>query len=145
VKKSLSIGKVGSRSAGTAVAQQQVRRYRARAAGAQLRAPPRLHLPLSAMAETRHNIPPEFLDVADEFVQLANKYTDQYSRDWVRAAMMYATARFNAFAWITREDNLEQSLDAAAAYYASEYDKMLRDNVDEIEPAYRAARRAQSQ
>jgi hypothetical protein len=97
------------------------------------------------MAETRHNIPPEFLDVADEFVQLANKYTDQYSRDWVRAAMMYATARFNAFAWITREDNPEQSLDAAVAYYASEYDKMLRDNVDEIEPQYRAARRAQSQ
>jgi LPS sulfotransferase NodH len=97
------------------------------------------------MAETRHNIPPEFLDAADAFVQLANKYTDTYSRDWVRAAMMYATARFNAFAWITREDNLEQSLDAAVAYYASEYDKMLRDNVDEIEPQYRAARRAQSQ
>lgn len=98
-----------------------------------------------AQPQTRHNIPPEFLEVADEFVQLANKYTDQYSRDWVRAAMMYATARFNAFAWITREDNPEQSLDAAVAYYASEYDKMLRDNVDEIEPQYRAARRAQAQ
>ena len=97
------------------------------------------------MTQTRHNIPPEFLEVADEFVQLANKHTDQYSRDWVRAAMMYATARFNAFAWITREDNPEQSLDAAVAYYASEYDKMLRDNVDEIEPQYRAARRAQAQ
>jgi hypothetical protein len=97
------------------------------------------------MAETRHDIPPEFLDAADEFVQLANKYTESYSRDWVRAVMMYATARFNAFAWITREENLDQSLDAAAAYYAGEYDKMLRDNVDEIEPVYRAARRAQSQ
>ena len=97
------------------------------------------------MTETRHNIPPEFLEVADEFVQLANKFTDTYSRDWVRAAMMYATARFNAFAWITREDDSEQSLDAAAAYYAAEYDKMLRDNVDEIEPQYRAARRSQAQ
>jgi hypothetical protein len=35
----------------------------------------------------------------------------------VRAAMMYATAR----------------------YYTSEYDKMLRDNADEIEPVYRAS------
>lgn len=94
---------------------------------------------------TRHNIPPEFLDVADEFVQLANRFNDKYPRDWVCAAMMYAAARYNAFVWVTREDKPEQSVDAAVAYYASEYDKMLRDNVDEIEPQYRAARRAQAQ
>jgi hypothetical protein len=85
---------------------------------------------------TRHNIPPEFLDAADQFVQLANKLNDQYPRDWVRAAMMYATARYNAFTWVTRDQQLEQTLDAAAAYFASEYDKMLRDNVDEITPMY---------
>ncbi len=95
------------------------------------------------MTATRHNIPPEFLDAADQFVQLANQLNEKYPRDWVRAAMMYATARYNAFVWITREDNRAQTLDAAAAYYASEYDKMLRDNVDEITPAYEAARRAE--
>jgi hypothetical protein len=95
------------------------------------------------MAETRHNIPPEFLDAADEFVQLANKYNDKYPREWVRAVMMYAAARYNAFVWVTREADHEQSLDAAVAYYASEYDKMLRDNVDEIEPVYRKARGVQ--
>ncbi|MCE2970600.1 MAG: DUF3144 domain-containing protein [Burkholderiales bacterium] len=72
------------------------------------------------MPETRHNIPPEFLDAADQFVQLANKMTDEYGRGWVAAAMMYATARFNAFAWLTREERLDQTLDQAAAYYASE-------------------------
>jgi hypothetical protein len=97
------------------------------------------------MAQTRHNIPPEFLDAADEFVQLANRLNDKYPREWVRAVLMYAAARYNAFVWVTREDQPEQSLDAAVAYYAGEYDKMLRDNVDEIEPQYRAARRAQSQ
>lgn len=86
---------------------------------------------------TRHNIPPEFLDAADQFVQLANKLNDQYPRDWVRAAMMYATARYNAFTWVTRDKQLDQTLDAAVAYFASEYDKMLRDNVDEIAPVYR--------
>jgi hypothetical protein len=91
------------------------------------------------MPETRHNIPPEFLDAADQFVQLANKMTDEYGREWVAAAMMYATARFNAFVWLTREERLDQTLDQAAAHYASEYDKMLRDNVDELAPAYRAA------
>ena len=95
--------------------------------------------------QTRHNIPPEFLDAADEFVQLANKFNENYPREWVRAVMMYATARYNAFVWVTRDKDPEQTIDAAAAYYASEYDKMLRDNVDEIEPQYRAARRAQAQ
>jgi hypothetical protein len=87
--------------------------------------------------ETRHGIAPEFLDAADEFVQLANRMTEQYSREWIAAVMMYATARFNAFAWLTREEHAGQTLDEAATYYASEYDKMLRDNVDELAPVYR--------
>lgn len=91
------------------------------------------------MSETRHGIPPEFLDAADEFVQLANRMTDSYAREWVAATMMYACARFNAFAWLTREDKPEQTLDAAIAYYASEYGKMLGDNVEELTPHYRDA------
>jgi len=89
--------------------------------------------------QTRHGIEPEFLDAADRFVQLANELSDKYSREWVSAAMMYATARYNAFVWLTREERTDQTLDQAATYYASEYDKMLRDNVDEIGPAYRTA------
>ncbi len=96
------------------------------------------------MPETRHGIPPEFLDAADEFVQLANKMADSHAREWVAATMMYATARFNAFAWLTREDKPEQTLDAASAYYASEYEKMLRDNVDELTPHYRDAAASRS-
>lgn len=91
------------------------------------------------MQPTRHGIPPEFLDAADEFVQLANKLNDRYPRDWVAAVMMYATARYNAFVWLTREDRPAQPLAEAAAYYAAEYDRMLRDNVDELAPHYRAA------
>lgn len=93
------------------------------------------------MTDTRHNIPPEFLDAADQFVQLANKLNEQYPRDWVRATMMYATARYNAFVWVTRAEQREQTLDAAAAYFASEYDKMLRDNVEEIAPVYEQGKR----
>ncbi len=90
------------------------------------------------MAETRHGIPPEFLDAADEFVQLANRLADSHSREFIAAAMMYATARFNAFSWLTREDRPGQTLDQAATYFASEFDKMLRDNVDELTPHYQA-------
>jgi hypothetical protein len=88
------------------------------------------------MPETRHGMPAEFLDTADEFVQLANRLTDKYSREFVAAAMMYATARFSAFAWLTRDERPEQTLEQAAAYYTSEFDKMLRDNVDELTPHY---------
>ena len=91
-----------------------------------------------AKPETRHGIPPEFLDAADQFVQLANRLNDTYPRDWVRAALMYAAARYNAFTWLTREEDPAQPLDQAAAYFASEYDKMLRDNVDELGPHYPA-------
>lgn len=94
------------------------------------------------MPQTRHGMPPEFLDAADEFVQLANKLNERYPRDWVAAVMMYATARYDAFVWLTREDRPTQTLDEAAAYYASEYDKMLRDNVDELTPHYRGTQAA---
>jgi len=89
------------------------------------------------MAETRHGIPREFLDAADEFVQLGNKYTDQHAREWICAVMMYAAARYNAFTWLTREDRSGQTVDQAAAYYRSEYEQMLRDNLDELAPHYR--------
>jgi hypothetical protein len=96
------------------------------------------------MPETRHGIPPEFLDAADEFVQIANKMADSHAREWVAATMMYATARFNAFAWLTRESRPEQTLDAAAGYCAAEFEKMLRDNVDELAPHYRDAAASRS-
>jgi hypothetical protein len=94
---------------------------------------------MPAHPQTRHGIEPEFLDAADRFVQLGNELNAKYSRDFVRAALMYAAARYNAFTWLTREDAPDQTLEQAAAYYASEYDRMLRDNIDEIEPVYRAA------
>jgi hypothetical protein len=99
---------------------------------------------MPATPQTRHGIDPEFLDAADRFVRLANELNDRYPRDWVRAALMYAAARYNAFTWITREEDLRQTLDQAAAYYASQYDRMLRDNVDEIGPSYREAVRGPS-
>lgn len=94
---------------------------------------------MAAKPETRHGISPEFLDAADQFVQLANTLNEEFPRDWMRAAMTYATARYNAFVWPTREEDPGQTLDQAAGYFASEYDKMLRDNVDEIAPHYRAS------
>ena len=89
------------------------------------------------MADRAYEIPDEFLEAADRFVTLANEMGDQYSPDWVRAVLMYAAARYNAFNWLTRDEEREQSLDTAAAYFRREYETMFRENIKELEPVYR--------
>jgi hypothetical protein len=91
------------------------------------------------MAQRNYELPDEFLEAADRFVSLANEMGENVSRDWVRAVMMYATARYNAFTWITRDQDPGQTTDEAAAYFRSEYETMFRENVKEIEPVYQAA------
>lgn len=90
------------------------------------------------MAQRDYELPEEFLDAADRFVTLANELGAERSHDWVRAVMMYATARYNAFSWLTRGEMPEQTLDEAANYYAGEYRTMLRENLKEMGPVYRA-------
>lgn len=90
------------------------------------------------MAQRDYELPEEFLDAADRFVTLANELGAERSHDWVRAVMMYATARYNAFSWLTRDELPEQTLDEAANYYAGEYRTMLRENLEEMGPVYRA-------
>jgi hypothetical protein len=97
------------------------------------------------MAERKYEIPDEFLEAADKFVALANEMSENVSRDWVRAVMMFATSRYNAFTWITGEEQPGQTVDQAAAYFRSEYETMFRENVKEIEPVYRAAQREKPQ
>ena len=81
-------------------------------------------------------MPPEFFDAADRFVTLANELGDANPRDWVRAVLMYAAARYNAFTWLTRDTDGGQSLDEAALYFSGEYATMLRENVKEMAPHY---------
>ena len=97
------------------------------------------------MAERKYDIPDEFLEAADKFVALANGMGENASRDWVRAVMMYATARYSAFTWLTGDEQPGQTVDQAAAYFRNEYETMFRENVREIEPVYRAAQREKPQ
>ena len=92
----------------------------------------------------KYEIPPEFLDAADRFVTLANEVADGTSRDWTRAVLMYAAARYNAFAWLTREDQPQQTLEQAVAYFRNEYETMLRENLKEIGPVYAQALKQQA-
>ena len=97
------------------------------------------------MAAGKYELPDEFLEAADKFVALANELGEDVSRDWVRAVMMYAAARYTAFTWITGDEDPVRTVDQAAAYFRNEYETMFRENVREIEPLYRAARREKPQ
>jgi hypothetical protein len=94
------------------------------------------------MAQRDYELPAEFLEAADRFVTLANELGTERSHDWVRAVMMYATSRYNAFTWLTRDGMPLQTADEAAAYFSGEYRTMFRENVKELEPVYAAARRS---
>jgi hypothetical protein len=92
------------------------------------------------MAQKNYELPAEFLDAADRFVTLANELGADRSNEWVRAVMMYATARYNAFSWLTRSDAPQQTAGGAADYYVGEYRTMFVENVKELGPVYAAAK-----
>ncbi len=83
-----------------------------------------------------YEIPEDFQAAADRFVALANEIAGDASRDWVRAVLMFAAARYNAFTWITRDDTPGQTLEQAMAYFRNEYETMLRENIKELTPVY---------
>lgn len=95
------------------------------------------------MKTRAYEIPEDFQDAADRFVTLANELAEDRNPDWVRAVLMFAAARYNAFAWINREENLQQTEDQALAYYRTEYETMLRENLKELGPVYAQARAQQ--
>jgi hypothetical protein len=90
-------------------------------------------------APRAYELPEEFQAAADRFIELANEMAGEANRDWVRAVLMFAAARYNAFTWITREDAPGQTVDQAAAYFRNEYETMLRENIRELTPVYAQA------
>ena len=86
------------------------------------------------MAVQKYEIPDDFLEAADRFVTLANEMGEQYSPDWVRAVLMYAAARYNAFNWVNRSLMREQTLEEAVLMFRTEYENMFRHNVQTMTP-----------
>jgi hypothetical protein len=75
-----------------------------------------------------------FWDMADSFIQLANAHLDKEKPSRVSASALFATARFNAFVIAAAAESKEQLIvekEAAIAYFLDQYEKMLRENLDE--------------
>ena len=82
----------------------------------------------------------EFFELADSFIHLANKHCNDVRRTKVSATILYATARFNAFVVASstkRKDQLTSEKEVATAYLVEQYEKMLRENLDDYESNYK--------
>jgi len=82
-----------------------------------------------------NDVPKEFFDVADEFVRVANKLNEKWPRSRISSAMMYATARYNAFNFYTLDQNPDSGFDQPVDYLCQQYRSMLLENLKAVKPS----------
>ncbi|HEX7972349.1 MAG TPA: DUF3144 domain-containing protein [Thiobacillus sp.] len=76
----------------------------------------------------------QFWDMADSFIQLANTHLNEEKPSRVSASALFAAARFNAFVITAATESKAQLIaekEAAIAYFLTQYESMLRENLDE--------------
>lgn len=76
------------------------------------------------------DVPPEFYDLVDRFIAMANELTPNHNTSRVSAVIMFAAARFNAHCILASDPNAAQNREAAVAYMVEQYRAMLQENVD---------------
>jgi len=78
------------------------------------------------------DLPPEFYDCADRFINLANELTRIHSTERVSAVIMFAAARYSAHCMIAVDPNALENREAAVDYFVKQYRTMLEDNIDRL-------------
>jgi hypothetical protein len=76
----------------------------------------------------------QFYELADAYIALANTRMGEVKPAKVSATLLFAASRFNAFVISASAENKAQMLlekEAAIAYFMQEYEKNLRENIDE--------------
>jgi len=75
--------------------------------------------------------PPEFLQLVDKFIHLANELAEHGNDGEVSAAILFAAARYNAFNFLSRNGS-EEDRDSAVEFYVSEYRKAVVSNLEGV-------------
>lgn len=70
-----------------------------------------------------------FMELADEFINLANHLSRETSPSKLAAAMMFAAARYSAFMWQHYGQHLH-SREETVDYLVGQFEAMLEDNLD---------------
>ena len=76
-------------------------------------------------------IPPEFYELADKFINLANKLSRKHEIWSISSSMMYATSRYNAFNASCQDPDISSNRDRLIDYFCNEYREMLIENLDD--------------
>lgn len=75
--------------------------------------------------------PPEFLDLVDRFIQLANELAAGRQAGEVSAAILFAAGRYNAFNFVSM-GGADDTRPQAEAFYVSEYRKAFVSNLEGV-------------
>ncbi len=74
---------------------------------------------------------PSMYDLADQFINLANKMVKQDQSGNVGIAIRYAAARYNVFEASLHCDDLAKEKEAIIDRYTADYRKMMDINIDQ--------------
>ncbi|HEX8149681.1 MAG TPA: DUF3144 domain-containing protein [Pyrinomonadaceae bacterium] len=86
------------------------------------------------MSQENDDVPQEFYDLVDEFINLANRLGETWPSSRVSSAILFAAARYNAFNFYALEANPESNRVGAAEYFCEQYKMMLLSNLDALAP-----------
>jgi hypothetical protein len=75
--------------------------------------------------------PPEFLELVDEFIHLANRLAEAGNPGEVSAAILFAAGRYNAFNFLSQGGTQEDRA-KAIEFYVTEYRNALASNLDGV-------------
>lgn len=81
----------------------------------------------------------QFREIADAFIDLANKQAEQAPAENVGMAMLYAASRFNAYVVALHADDLEKyekDVPEAENYFKQQYGNMLQENIEDYKKVY---------
>lgn len=80
-----------------------------------------------------------FRKLIDKFIDQANSLAQHNNAENVGLALLHAASRFNAFVVSTHATTLsdyEKDLDQARAFFISQYESMLNENLEDYKKAY---------
>lgn len=81
----------------------------------------------------------EFYTLADKFIDIANDECEEQDPSFVGSTMLFATARFSAFVVASQaqdKDSYEAELERATEFFTDEFDRMLKQNMEDYKTAF---------
>lgn len=81
-----------------------------------------------------------FRQIADSFIDTANRHAEDTDSGIVSSALLYGTARFSAFVVASNAkdlDRYEADRDTAVEYFTSEFKRMLEENLDDYKSVFK--------